>query len=52
MGYKVAEKGSGKKLRWELDLEKWALDIAERPEVSAYDISRPVLWQQGGEDER
>lgn len=51
MGYKVAEKESGKRLRWEMDLEKWALDIAERPEMSADDISRPVLSQQGGLDE-
>lgn len=48
MGYKVAEKGSGRRLRWEVGLEKWALDVAERPEMSADDISRLVLWQQGG----
>lgn len=42
MRYKVAEKGLGERLRWEVGLEKWALDIAERPEMSV-DDSRLVL---------
>ena len=48
----AAEKGSGEGLRRETDPERWALDIARKPEMSPDDLSRPVLSLQCGWEER
>lgn len=39
-------------LRREIGVETWALDVAKRSGTSPGNISRPVLYQQGGWDER